>query len=235
VTALARLDPARPVVDVIVRARVFVAVGAATALVVGGCATPRAALGTSLSPCYQALPLASDAVAHQGRLAGVRRVTAPAVARLPRTLGALPAAIGPAKTAVVPGTIPVGPAATTAGLGAAAGSGATAGGSATSASGPGTSALGSAPTAAGSGATALAGAQPTVAVGPAQAAVPTTLAEGRSLCLVAFQGNFDAGRIPLLRGTDRSGRYAVVVVAVRTRTAGAVFLTDQLPRSFKKR
>jgi hypothetical protein len=48
---------------------------ALAAMLVAGCATPRAALGTTRSPCFQALPAAAQAVDHQGSFAGVTRYT----------------------------------------------------------------------------------------------------------------------------------------------------------------
>jgi hypothetical protein len=46
----------------------------------GACTSPRNALGTNASPCYQALPVAAAAVHHRGTLQGVRLVD---VERLP--------------------------------------------------------------------------------------------------------------------------------------------------------
>jgi hypothetical protein len=40
-----------------------------------GCSAARTGLGTSDESCYLALPTASDAVGHQGHLAGVRKYT----------------------------------------------------------------------------------------------------------------------------------------------------------------
>ncbi len=47
----------------------------------GACTSPRNALGTNASPCYQALPEAAAAVHHRGTLQGVRLVD---VRRLPQ-------------------------------------------------------------------------------------------------------------------------------------------------------
>ena len=127
------------------------------------CGSPRAVLNTSQSSCYRALPAATEAVAHQGRFAGLRRVS---VGSDPSTMFG-------------------------AGL-------------------PLTSFLRSSATV-----------TPTTAPRPNGAA-----------CLVAFKGSFDPAKMPLLRGTNRSGRYAVVVVGLRASEARAVYLTDHLPRDF---
>jgi hypothetical protein len=55
--------------------RVLAAALASLSLAVVGCASPRIALGTTRSPCFQALPVAAAAVNHQGQFAGVTRVT----------------------------------------------------------------------------------------------------------------------------------------------------------------
>ena len=51
----------------------------------------------------------------------------------------------------------------------------------------------------------------------------------RDVCLIAYRGPFDPRRIPNLRGTEGTGRFAVVVVNVRTQKVVSVFLTDRLP------
>jgi hypothetical protein len=123
-----------------------------------GCATPRVALGTAPSPCFQALPVARDAVGRQGQFAGVKRITSrsllpvPSPIRLPRR--------SPRSTTTLP-----------------------------------------------SGST-----------------VPP---QSRGECLVAFKGSLDRSKIPLLL-PNTSGRYAVVVVSIRTRTAHFVYFTDKL-------
>jgi len=40
----------------------------------GACTSPRDALGTNASPCFQALPIAAGAVHHRGTLQGVRLI-----------------------------------------------------------------------------------------------------------------------------------------------------------------
>jgi len=50
------------------------------AVALGGCTSPRNALGTSTSRCYRALPVARDAVHDEGRFAGVRYLTIAALA-----------------------------------------------------------------------------------------------------------------------------------------------------------
>jgi hypothetical protein len=42
----------------------------------GACTSPRDALGTNASPCYQALPVAAAAVHHRGAFQGVRLIDA---------------------------------------------------------------------------------------------------------------------------------------------------------------
>lgn len=49
------------------------------------------------------------------------------------------------------------------------------------------------------------------------------------VCIVAYRGTFDAARVQDLRGPNRSGRYAVVFVGVRSQQVRAVILTDRLP------
>jgi len=57
----------------------------------------------------------------------------------------------------------------------------------------------------------------------------TTVNPRRDVCLVAYRGTFDPSGIPLLVGPNRSGRYAVVIVGVRSERVRAVVLTDTLP------
>jgi hypothetical protein len=57
-------------------------------------------------------------------------------------------------------------------------------------------------------------------------------AQPQGACLVAFKGTFDRTKIPLLVPSTAVGRYAVVVVSVRTRQARAVYMLDSLPKSF---
>jgi hypothetical protein len=54
----------------------------------------------------------------------------------------------------------------------------------------------------------------------------------RGACLVAFKGTFDPTRITLLRGTNRTGHFAIVAVGLRTHKVVAVYLTDALPKYF---
>ena len=69
------------------RSGVGVLVLAGCALVLAGaaagCSSPRNALGTSSSPCFRAVPVASDAVKHRGTLAGIRLVGSKQLARRP--------------------------------------------------------------------------------------------------------------------------------------------------------
>jgi len=61
-----------------VRARRIVARGAAVlamAALLGACSSARTDVGTSANSCYQAIPVASEAVADHGHLAGVRKET----------------------------------------------------------------------------------------------------------------------------------------------------------------
>jgi len=46
------------------------------AAILGACTSPRDALGTNASPCYQALPVAAAAVHHRGTFQGVRLIDA---------------------------------------------------------------------------------------------------------------------------------------------------------------
>ncbi|HXX90433.1 MAG TPA: hypothetical protein VEI83_09450 [Acidimicrobiales bacterium] len=61
------------------------AVGALVAGVgAGACTSARNALGTNASPCFQALPIAADAVHERGSFQGVRLVDASTLASYPR-------------------------------------------------------------------------------------------------------------------------------------------------------
>jgi hypothetical protein len=51
----------------------------------------------------------------------------------------------------------------------------------------------------------------------------------RDVCVVAFRGSFDPSRIQGLAGTSRTGKYALVVVGVESRSVRAVYLSDTLP------
>jgi len=56
-----------------------VAAGLAALGALGGCTGVRSDLGTSSSPCYVALPAATTAVHHSGKLIGVRLATVPSL------------------------------------------------------------------------------------------------------------------------------------------------------------
>lgn len=57
------------------RARLLMAAASLGALsALGGCTSARNALGTSSSPCFRAVPVASEAVHDRGTLAGIRLV-----------------------------------------------------------------------------------------------------------------------------------------------------------------
>jgi hypothetical protein len=60
------------------------------------------------------------------------------------------------------------------------------------------------------------------------AGTSTTIVPQRDVCLVAYKGTFDVSKIPLLMGQARTGKYAVVIVGVRTQKVRAVVLTDKL-------
>ncbi len=67
------------------RRRALATLGAAVlSAVLSGCVSPRNTLGTSSSPCYRAVPVASEAVHDRGRLAGVRLVGVRELDRHPR-------------------------------------------------------------------------------------------------------------------------------------------------------
>jgi hypothetical protein len=62
-----------------------------------------------------------------------------------------------------------------------------------------------------------------------QAGTTTTVAhQNRDICVVAYRGTFDPARITDLRGAQQ-GRYALVVVGVRSRLVRLVLLTNKLP------
>jgi hypothetical protein len=69
---------------------------------------------------------------------------------------------------------------------------------------------------------------------PAHAGTTTTVQPSRDVCVVAYEGTFDAGRIEHLIGDNRTGRYALVVVSVRTQRVHAVILIDRLPSPLHK-
>jgi hypothetical protein len=56
----------------------------------------------------------------------------------------------------------------------------------------------------------------------------------RDVCLVAYKGTFVADRIEHLRGPNRQGHYALVVVGVRSQLVRAVVLTNVLPKPLHK-
>jgi hypothetical protein len=134
-------------------------------ILASGCATPRASLGTSQNACFFALPVAADAVSHQGHFAGIHRLV-----------------LAPGQTLPLPagGRRPI-------------------------------------TTTTASSSTTTPGTKP---------------AKPRGACLVAFKGVFDPARISLLRGPNRTGRYAIVAVGLRTHKVVAVYLADALPRTF---
>lgn len=75
---------------------------------------------------------------------------------------------------------------------------------------------------------------PTTTPGTTPAASTTTGASGvaklrRDVCVVAYKGTFVATRIQHLIGIEHMGRYAIVVVSVRTRMVRAVVLRERLP------
>jgi len=71
---------------------------------------------------------------------------------------------------------------------------------------------------------------PTTASAMTSTTAPPLAGTTRDVCVVAYQGTFDPSRIEHLRGPDRQGRYALVVVGVRSQLVRAVVLTDQLPK-----
>ena len=136
---------------------------------VASCASPRAVLNTSQSSCYRAIPAAADAVSHQGRFAGLRRISVGANQAVP-----LGAGLGlPRRTTTT-----------------------------------------------------------TVLPATGQATPTSVSSQPRAACMVAFRGTFEPVKIPLLRGLNRTGHYAVVVVGLRTGQARAVYLVDRLPGAF---
>lgn len=58
----------------------------------------------------------------------------------------------------------------------------------------------------------------------------TSIPVQREVCLVAYRGTFDASRITGLVGTLRTGRYAIVIVGIRTQQVRLVVLADTLPK-----
>ena len=75
------------------RSALFVS-GLAAAGLLAGCASPRNSLGTTSSPCFLAVPVATEAVHDQGHLAGVRLVSGKELARHARILDLLTARMG---------------------------------------------------------------------------------------------------------------------------------------------
>jgi len=71
---------------------------------------------------------------------------------------------------------------------------------------------------------------PTTAAGTTSTTALPLAGTTRDVCVVAYKGTFDPSRIEHLRGPDRQGRYALVVVGVRSQLVRAVVLTDQLPK-----
>jgi hypothetical protein len=60
--------------------------------------------------------------------------------------------------------------------------------------------------------------------------LPGAVPRQRDACIIAYNGPFDASKMPgRVVGPLRTGRYAVVVVAVRTQRVVSVFLTNVLP------
>lgn len=59
-----------------------------------GCVSPRDTLGTNSSPCFRAVPVASDAVHDRGSLAGVRLMGPPELDRYPRLRDELASRVG---------------------------------------------------------------------------------------------------------------------------------------------
>jgi len=160
---------------------VLVAVLAVLAAVLAGCDRTSLELNRSVSPCYQAVAVASDALggkSRAGKFVDVARLTGAELRRM--RVGEFPRVLGqPTPPFVPPSALP---------------------------------------------------------------APSTTLAVRQrrdvhhAVCLVAYQGSFDAAAIPLqggrslVHGSNVHGSYALVVVGVRSRHAAAVFLTNHLPR-----
>jgi len=84
----------------VTRSRPLVVTALALALlaVLTACASPRAALGTSRNSCYQALPLAADAVHHQGRFDGLTLTRVPDRFTTPTVRPSRPGTPAPAST-----------------------------------------------------------------------------------------------------------------------------------------
>jgi hypothetical protein len=57
----------------------------------------------------------------------------------------------------------------------------------------------------------------------------------REVCLVAYKGSFDASKITHLIGPGRTGRYAIVVISIRSQQVRAVELVDRLPKPLHNR
>lgn len=67
-------------------------------------------------------------------------------------------------------------------------------------------------------------------VGPEVTTSTVAPRPSRDVCVVAYRGDFEPGRIDHLVGLSLSGRYALVIVSVRTQLVHAVILTDTLPK-----
>jgi len=59
---------------------------------------------------------------------------------------------------------------------------------------------------------------------------PSLAGTTRDVCVVAYKGTFDPSRITHLRGPNRQGEYALVIVGVRSQSVRAVVLSNQLPK-----
>jgi len=66
------------------------AVIVAAVLATGACTTAHNSLGTTAGTCFRGLAVATAAVRHRGQLVGVRRMTAPGLARRLPTATSLP-------------------------------------------------------------------------------------------------------------------------------------------------
>lgn len=71
-----------------------VAAGVVSAAALAGCVSPRNALGTTSNPCFRAVPVASTAVHHRGKLAGIRLVGTKELGRYPHILDLLTSRVG---------------------------------------------------------------------------------------------------------------------------------------------
>ena len=71
---------------------------------------------------------------------------------------------------------------------------------------------------------------PSTSLATTSSSEPSVAGTTRDVCLVAYKGTFDTSRIVHLVGPNRQGRYALVVVGVRSQLVRAVLLSDQLPK-----